>query len=63
MPPQSDDKRQAAREVIDILHEISTLLVCSSFPPFFNMAVKIHASQMQWFANSFDTQEHEPGSN
>jgi hypothetical protein len=27
MPPQSDDKRQAAREVIDILHEISTLLV------------------------------------
>ncbi|PLN80918.1 mitotic-spindle organizing gamma-tubulin ring associated-domain-containing protein [Aspergillus taichungensis] len=26
MPPQSDDKRQAAREVIDILHEISTLL-------------------------------------
>ncbi|EEQ35689.1 conserved hypothetical protein [Microsporum canis CBS 113480] len=25
MPPQ-DDKRQAAREVIDILHEISTLL-------------------------------------
>lgn len=32
MPPQSDDKRQAAREVIDILHEISTLLVCGSFP-------------------------------
>ncbi|KAL4987568.1 mitotic-spindle organizing protein 1 [Aspergillus falconensis] len=26
MPPQSDDKRQAAREVIDILHEISALL-------------------------------------
>ncbi|KAL4930072.1 mitotic-spindle organizing protein 1 [Aspergillus undulatus] len=26
MPPQSDNKRQAAREVIDILHEISTLL-------------------------------------
>lgn len=26
MPSQSDDKRQAAREVIDILHEISTLL-------------------------------------
>ncbi|KAL4877194.1 mitotic-spindle organizing gamma-tubulin ring associated-domain-containing protein [Aspergillus karnatakaensis] len=26
MPPQPDDKRQAAREVIDILHEISTLL-------------------------------------
>ncbi|KAL3480118.1 mitotic-spindle organizing gamma-tubulin ring associated-domain-containing protein [Aspergillus californicus] len=26
MPPQSDDKRQAAREVIDILHEISVLL-------------------------------------
>ncbi|KAB8075035.1 mitotic-spindle organizing gamma-tubulin ring associated-domain-containing protein [Aspergillus leporis] len=26
MAPQSDDKRQAAREVIDILHEISTLL-------------------------------------
>ncbi|KAL3459921.1 mitotic-spindle organizing gamma-tubulin ring associated-domain-containing protein [Aspergillus heterothallicus] len=24
--PQTDDKRQAAREVIDILHEISTLL-------------------------------------
>lgn len=28
MPSQSDDKRQAAREVVDILHEISTLLVC-----------------------------------
>lgn len=27
MPSQADDKRQAAREVIDILHEISTLLV------------------------------------
>jgi len=27
MPPQTDDKRQAAREVIDILEEISTLLV------------------------------------
>ncbi|KAE8366694.1 mitotic-spindle organizing gamma-tubulin ring associated-domain-containing protein [Aspergillus caelatus] len=26
MPSQPDDKRQAAREVIDILHEISTLL-------------------------------------
>ncbi|KAJ5086337.1 hypothetical protein NUU61_007644 [Penicillium alfredii] len=26
MPSQTDDKRQAAREVIDILHEISTLL-------------------------------------
>ncbi|KAI9376837.1 mitotic-spindle organizing gamma-tubulin ring associated-domain-containing protein [Aspergillus egyptiacus] len=26
MAPQSDDKRQAAREVIDILHEISILL-------------------------------------
>ncbi|OJJ49563.1 hypothetical protein ASPZODRAFT_128050 [Penicilliopsis zonata CBS 506.65] len=26
MPPQPDDKRQAAREVIDILHEISNLL-------------------------------------
>ncbi|OQD67270.1 hypothetical protein PENDEC_c040G07017 [Penicillium decumbens] len=26
MPPQTDDKRQAAREVIDILEEISTLL-------------------------------------
>lgn len=31
MPSQSDDKRQAAREVIDILHEISTLLVCEPF--------------------------------
>lgn len=29
MPSQADDKRQAAREVIDILHEISTLLVSS----------------------------------
>jgi mitotic-spindle organizing protein 1 len=28
MPPQ-ESKRQAAREVIDILHEISVLLVCS----------------------------------
>jgi hypothetical protein len=28
MPSQADDKRQAAREVIDILHEISMLLVC-----------------------------------
>jgi hypothetical protein len=27
MPPQTDDKRQAAREIIDILHEISILLV------------------------------------
>ncbi|KAE8136172.1 mitotic-spindle organizing gamma-tubulin ring associated-domain-containing protein [Aspergillus pseudotamarii] len=26
MPSQPDDKRQAAREVIDILHEISILL-------------------------------------
>ncbi|KAL1627975.1 hypothetical protein SLS56_006118 [Neofusicoccum ribis] len=26
MPPQEVDKRQAAREVIDILHEIATLL-------------------------------------
>ncbi|KAJ5131763.1 Protein of unknown function DUF3743 [Penicillium atrosanguineum] len=26
MPPQTDDKRQAAREIIDILHEISILL-------------------------------------
>jgi hypothetical protein len=26
-PPQDDKKRQAAREVIDILHEIATLLV------------------------------------
>lgn len=30
MPSQQDDKRQAAREVIDILHEISTLLVRSN---------------------------------
>lgn len=35
MPPQSDDKRQAAREVIDILHEISTLLVWGFTSPFF----------------------------
>lgn len=27
MSSQADDKRQAAREVIDILHEISALLV------------------------------------
>lgn len=27
MPTQAEEKRQAAREVIDILHEISTLLV------------------------------------
>jgi mitotic-spindle organizing protein 1 len=27
MPSQQDEKRQAAREVIDILYEISTLLV------------------------------------
>ncbi|KAF2494157.1 hypothetical protein BU16DRAFT_528293 [Lophium mytilinum] len=26
MPPEPVDKRQAAREVIDILHEIATLL-------------------------------------
>ncbi|PGH19157.1 hypothetical protein AJ80_04237 [Polytolypa hystricis UAMH7299] len=26
MAPPQEDKRQAAREVIDILHEISTLL-------------------------------------
>ena len=30
MPSQTDDKRQAAREVIDILHEISTILVSIS---------------------------------
>lgn len=30
MSSQADDKRQAAREVIDILHEISTLLVRGS---------------------------------
>lgn len=29
MPSQQDEKRQAAREVIDILYEISTLLVRS----------------------------------
>jgi mitotic-spindle organizing protein 1 len=28
-PPDVDDKRKAAREVIDILHEIATLLVSS----------------------------------
>ncbi|KAL2381272.1 hypothetical protein RJZ90_004070 [Blastomyces dermatitidis] len=28
-PQQQDDKRQAAREVIDILHEISTILCLS----------------------------------
>lgn len=28
MPSQQDEKRQAAREVIDILYEISMLLVC-----------------------------------
>jgi hypothetical protein len=37
MPPSQDDKkRQAAREVIDILHEIATLLVrllSSRVPP------------------------------
>lgn len=31
MSSQADDKRQAAREVIDILHEISTLLVRGFF--------------------------------
>jgi len=31
MPP-ADSKRQAAREVIDILHEISTLLVRAIVP-------------------------------
>ena len=34
MPSQQDDKRQAAREVIDILHEISTLLVRVRFPEY-----------------------------
>ena len=29
-PPEVTDKRQAAREVIDILHEIATLLVSGS---------------------------------
>lgn len=37
MPPksqdQADDKRQAAREVIDILQEISDLLVRAHLPP------------------------------
>lgn len=31
MPPPEQDKRQAAREVIDILHEIATLLVLLLF--------------------------------
>jgi hypothetical protein len=31
MPSQQDDKRQAAREVIDILHEISILLVSTYY--------------------------------
>lgn len=31
-PPNPEDKRQAAREVIDILHEISTLLVRDPTP-------------------------------
>ncbi|KAF2396592.1 hypothetical protein EJ06DRAFT_533864 [Trichodelitschia bisporula] len=30
--PQDADKRQAAREVIDILHEIATLLVALPLP-------------------------------
>lgn len=43
MPPgsQPDDKRQAAREVLDILHEISTLLVrvlsCPGLPIFIHL--------------------------
>lgn len=31
MPPQTIDKRAAAREVIDILDEISTLLVRTAY--------------------------------
>lgn len=30
MPSQAEEKRQAAREVIDILHEISVILVRSN---------------------------------
>jgi hypothetical protein len=40
MPPQAEDKRQAAREVIDILHEISILLVCAFTSPFSVMALR-----------------------
>ncbi len=32
MPGQEPDKRQAAREVIDVLHEIATLLVFPETP-------------------------------
>ncbi|KKK15917.1 hypothetical protein ARAM_006156 [Aspergillus rambellii] len=47
MPPQSDDKRQAAREVIDILHEISTLLV-RVFPILLNSFLHLFPSVPTW---------------
>jgi hypothetical protein len=48
MPPQPDDKRQAAREVIDILHEISTLLVCG-VSPLFDLAFKAPILDFSYF--------------
>ena len=42
MPSQSDDKRQAAREVVDILHEISTLLVCGGPPVILDHGIVSH---------------------
>lgn len=44
MPSQADDKRQAAREVIDILHEISTLLVRDTTPTTPSIDFSFHSS-------------------
>jgi hypothetical protein len=62
MPPQSDDKRQAAREVIDILHEISTLLVWGFTSPFFNMAFYTSAELDSHTDCFVGISEHEPRS-
>lgn len=39
MPAADDTKRKAARETIDILHEISILLVCAR--PFENLCAAL----------------------
>jgi len=42
MPAADDSKRKAARETIDILHEISTLLVHILFQAITNLPTDTH---------------------
>lgn len=50
MPSQADDKRQAAREVIDILHEISTLLVRDTTPTTPSIDFTFHSSAWRFLS-------------